>query len=395
MSGSASAGGAPWVLLQGSTEFFPALVQAIDLAEKEVWFETYLFNTAAQGQAVAAALERAAQRGVEVRVVLDGAGSRDMSPEWLGRWSRAGVSWRIFEPVGPGGLWFPSRWRRLHRKLCVVDARHAFCGGINILDDWYDPHVKRGLERPRLDYAVALNQPPLVADILAAMSQLWWRLEISRNLRARRIGAALEAWRGSDPWSASPARGLMRLVLRDNLRHRFSIQRSYLRAIGRAKNDILIASAFFFPASKLRRALQTAAARGVRVRLLLPGYYEYALPYRASRVVYRQLLQAGIEIYEYHASYLHAKVAVMDDRWATVGSSNLDPLSLLLAREANLVTEDAVFATQLRGRLEAQMQSGAHPVHARLERLGWLERLLDVAAYALMRALILLTARRY
>ncbi len=385
----------PWVLLQGSTEFFPSLVQAIDEAQREVWFETYLFNTAAQGQAVAAALERAAQRGVEVRLVLDGAGSRDMSPEWFERWSRAGVLWRIFEPLGPGGLWFPSRWRRLHRKLCVVDARMAFCGGINILDDWYDPHVKRALDRPRLDYAVALYQPPLVADVLAAMAQLWSRLEISRNLRARRIGAALEVWRGSDPWSVSPARGEMRLVLRDNLRHRFSIQRSYLRAIGRAKTDILIASAFFFPASKLRRALQTAAARGVRVRLLLPGYYEYAVPYRASRVVYRQLLQAGIEIYEYHASYLHAKVATIDDRWATIGSSNLDPLSLLLAREANVVTQDSDLATQLRTRLEAQMQTGAHPVHARLERLGWIERLLDLSAYVLMRTLIVLTARRY
>ncbi len=385
----------PWVLLQGSTEFFPSLVRAIDQAEREVWFETYLFNTAAQGEAVAAALERAGQRGVEVRVVLDGAGSRDMSPDWFERWTRAGVLWRIYEPLGTGGLWFPSRWRRLHRKLCVVDARLAFCGGINVLDDWYDPHVKRALNRPRLDYAVALCQPPLVADILAAMSQLWWRLEISRNLRARRIGAALEAWRGGDPWAALPARGVMRLVLRDNVRHRFSIQRSYLRAIGRAKSDILIANAFFFPASKLRRALQTAAARGVRVRLLLPGYYEYAVPYRASRVVYRQLLQAGIEIFEYHASYLHAKVATIDDRWATVGSSNLDPLSLLLAREANLVTQDSAFATELRMRLESQMQTGAHPVHARLERLGWLERLLDGGAYVLMRALIVLTARRY
>ncbi len=385
----------PWVLLQGSTEFFPSLVQAIDEAQREVWFETYLFNTAAQGQAVAVALERAARRGVEVRLVLDGAGSRDMSPEWFERWSRAGVLWRIFEPLGPGGLWFPSRWRRLHRKLCVVDARLAFCGGINILDDWYDPHVKRALDRPRLDYAVALYQPPLVADVLAAMSQLWSRLEISRNLRARRIGAALEVWRGRDPWSVSPARGVMRLVLRDNLRHRFSIQRSYLRAIGRAKTDILIASAFFFPASKLRRALQTAAARGVRVRLLLPGYYEFAVPYRASRVVYRQLLKAGIEIYEYHASYLHAKVATIDDRWATIGSSNLDPLSLMLAREANVVTQDSAFATQLRTRLEAQMQTGAHPVHARLERLSWIERLLDLSAYVLMRTLIVLTGRRY
>ena len=145
----------------------------------------------------------------------------------------------------------------------------------------------------------------------------------------------------------------------------------------------------------MSRALEAAAARGVRVRLLLPGYYEYAVPYRASRVVYRRLLQAGIEIHEYHASYLHAKVAIVDDRWATVGSSNLDPLSLLLAREANVVVQEGRFARALRARLEAAMQAGAHQVQAGPRPWAWWDRCLDVCAYALMRALILLTARRY
>jgi cardiolipin synthase len=141
--------------------------------------------------------------------------------------------------------------------------------------------------------------------------------------------------------------------------------------------------------------MQQAAARGVRVRLILPGYYEYAVPYRASRVVYRQLLDAGIEIMEYHASYLHAKVAVVDGRWATVGSSNLDPLSLLLAREANLVIQDEGFAGELKHRLEQAMLNGAHIVKPELERLPWWEKWADLLAYALMRTLIFLTARRY
>lgn len=394
MNAPASVATSAWVLLQGSTEFFPALIQAIDAAQAEVCFETYLFNVAGQGQAVAAALEQAALRGVRVMVVLDGAGSRDVSPEWLNRWSQAGVEWRIFDPLGAIGVWFPSRWRRLHRKLCVVDAEVAFCGGINILDDWYDPHIQGVLDHPRLDYAVRL-QGACVGDVHAAMTQLWARLEITRNLRARQVGAALEALREPEPWPLAPSQGNIRLVLRDNLRHRLSIQRSYLRAIGRARSEILIANAFFFPGRKFRRALALAAQRGVRVRLLLPGYYEYVVPYRASRVVYRQLLAAGVEIHEYHASYLHAKVAVIDDQWATVGSSNLDPLSLLLAREANLVIHDRGFARALKQRLLDAMAWGSHRVLPRQTPLRWVEALLDRISYGLMRVLILLTARRY
>lgn len=383
-----------WQLLQGSSEFFPALIQAMDQARDEVCFETYLFNVAGQGQAVAAALERAALRGVRVRVVLDGVGSRDMSPEWLNRWSQAGVAWRIYDPLGAIGVWFPSRWRRLHRKLCVVDAQVAFCGGINVLDDFYDPHAQGPLDHPRLDYAVRFSGP-CVADTHAAMSQLWLRLEMARHLRARQLRSVLDAFREGDPWPLRASQGRFRLVLRDNLRHRLSIQRSYLRAIGRARQEVLIANAFFFPGRKLRRALQMAAQRGVRVRLLLPGYYEYVVPYRASRVVYRQLLAAGVEIHEYHASYLHAKVAVVDGQWATVGSSNLDPLSLLLAREANVVVQDPDFARTLTQRLGQAIAMGAHRVQPRLAHLGWVERVLDRLSYVLMRSLILLTARRY
>ena len=381
-------------LLQGSTEFFPALEHALSQARIDIHFETYLFNVAAQGERIASALEQAALRGVQVMVVVDGAGSRDLAPAWLARWSRAGVQWRVFEPLGTGGIWFPSRWRRLHRKLCVVDAEWAFCGGINVLDDWYDPHTQATLAHPRLDYAVQITGP-VVADVKATMAQLWSRLEMSSNLRARRLGAALDLLRDGELGRVRLGTGPVRLVLRDNLSHRRAIQRRYLRAIAAAHTDILIANAFFLPTSALRRALQNAAARGVRVRLVLPGYYEYAVPYRASRVVYRQLLQAGVEILEYHASYLHAKVAVVDGRWATVGSSNLDPLSLLLAREANLVIQDEGFAGELKRRLEQAMLNGAHIVKPEFERLPWWEKWADLLAYALMRTLIFLTARRY
>jgi cardiolipin synthase len=382
-------------LLQGSQAYFPALVQAMADAQHEILFETYIFDFSASSLAVAQALAQAAARGVQVRVVLDGLGTRVLPTEWAKRWRAAGVEWRIFEPLGAGGVWFPSRWRRLHRKLCVVDQTLAFCGGINVLDDFHDPHGRQALQHPRLDFAVQCRGP-LVQAVHATMTQLWGRMAMAQALRSQQLTAALDLFRETESVTLPDARGRYRLVLRDNVRHRADIQRSYLQAIGRARHEILIANAFFFPAPKLRRALARAAQRGVRVRLLLQGYYEYAVPYRAARQVYGQLLGQGIEIMEYQASYLHAKVAVIDGRWATVGSSNLDPLSLLLAREANVVVQDAAFARSLQARLEQAIALGGQAVDPQVyaQRSAW-QRMLDGGAYLLMRLAILLAARRY
>jgi cardiolipin synthase len=188
----------------------------------------------------------------------------------------------------------------------------------------------------------------------------------------------------------------VQLVLRDNVRHRSQIERAYRKAIGSAHHDVLVASAYFFPGLRLRRALVLAARRGVRVRLLLQGKYEYFVPYRASRQLYGKLLAAGVEIYEYHASVLHAKVAVVDGHWATVGSSNLDPFSLLLAREANVVVRDASFAQDLQASLSEAMYTGATRVDLHtFARRPWWQQLVDWGASLVLRFGVFLTGKRY
>jgi len=154
--------------------------------------------------------------------------------------------------------------------------------------------------------------------------------------------------------------------VRDNIRHRRDIEQAYLEAIGRARTEILIANAYFLPGLAFRRALFNAAARGVRVTLFLQGKVEYLLQHYATRALYGSLLDAGVEIYEYHKSFMHAKVAVIDRHWATVGSSNIDPFSLLLAREANVVIEDQAFAWDLRSDVMTAIADGA--VQIRRER---------------------------
>jgi cardiolipin synthase len=382
-------------LLRSGVALFAALIEAVDRAQHEVLLETYIFDFAGAGSDVAHALARAGQRGVQVCVVVDGVGTGTLPTEWAQRFAQAGVQCRVYSPLAGAGFWLPSRWRRLHRKLCVVDQAVAFCGGINILDDFIDPNVPGGLQLPRLDYAVSLRGP-LVDKVHDAMTQLWSRIEAVRELRSQDIAGALEALRSADQDLRLPTRGTVQLVLRDNVRHRTQIERAYRKALASARHDVVVASAYFFPGLRLRRALTMAARRGVRVRLLLQGKYEYFVPYRASRQLYGKLLAAGVEIYEYHASVLHAKVAVVDGHWATVGSSNLDPFSLLLAREANVVVRDASFAQDLQASLSEAMYSGATRVdlHTFAHRPWW-QQLVDWGASLVLRFGVFLTGKRY
>jgi cardiolipin synthase A/B len=382
-------------LLTGGVDLFAAMVEAMDAAQHEVRLETYIFSFAGAGADVAHALMRAASRGVQVRVVVDGVGTGELPAEWATQFAQAGVQVRVFAPAVGLGFWLPSRWRRLHRKLCVVDDTVAFCGGINILDDYLDPHVQGLLKAPRLDYAISL-QGPLVAAVRTTMAQLWSRIEAVRELRSQDLGSALDALLGAKQSLHLPARGETQLVLRDNVRHRAHIERTYRKAIGAARHDIIVANAYFFPGLRLRRALVMAARRGVRVRLLLQGQYEYFVPYRATRQLYGQLMAAGVEIYEYHASYLHAKVAVVDGKWLTVGSSNLDPFSLLLAREANVVAHNPPMAQALQASLVDAMARNSDRVDPQtyLSR-GWRERMVDALASAVLRFGVFLTGKRY
>jgi cardiolipin synthase len=396
-------------LLQGGVELFAAMIEEIKSAQREVLLESYIFDFVGAGAEVANALVQAACRGLTVRLMVDGVGTARIPEEWRQRFDGAGVQWHVFSPLGRYGLLLPSRWRRLHRKLCVVDGVTAFCGGINVLDDYHDPQYGR-LEAPRFDFAVRVRGP-LVTNAHEVVSQLWWRTQLLRQVRERDLAAAWESAKRAGkarPKAVAPEverrkdRAMARaaLVLRDNIQHRRTIERAYLKAIGAAHHDIIIANAYFLPGGRLRRALVHAARRGVRVRVLLQGRYEYFMAYHAARPVYSSLLAAGIELHEYAPSFLHAKVAVIDAHsqqpWATVGSSNLDPLSLLLAREANVVAVDPEFALHLVARLEtALLTQGRRLDPALFAQRKFVSRVQDWLAYGLMRFALALTGKRY
>lgn len=395
-------------LIEGGTQYFARLAGAMDRARSQIQLETYIFDLRGEAEQVALALERAARRGLRVQVVIDGVGSQGQPPaHWAARFTEAGVQCCVYSPLGRLGLLIPSRWRRMHRKLCVIDGQMAFCGGINVLDDHIDPQ-HGPLPSARLDYVVEVHGP-LVQQAQETMTQLWWRLQAVRHIRQHNFPEAFSSIQTAAlhrPWLHDPAVGPSHvqaragLLLRDNVRHRTHIERAYLRALGAARHEIWIANAYFLPGRRMRKALIMAAKRGVKVRLLLQGRYEYFMAWHASRAVYGELLVHGIEIFEYTASFLHAKVAVVDadasNSWATVGSSNLDPLSLLLAREANVVVLDAAFAQELRNSLQSAVERGAQLLSVEgYQARTWRQRLGERLALGLMRLALLLTANRY
>ncbi|AYN22434.1 cardiolipin synthase ClsB [Alcaligenes aquatilis] len=392
-------------LLQNGQEFFPAICEAIDQARKRLHLETYIFNLDDSGHCVLDALRRASERGVRVRVVIDGFGSDVHALQIAEQLKAMRARYRIYRPK-PQGWREPRlslrRLRRLHRKMLVVDERIGFVGGINILDDLDDVPLINGQGMPRFDFAVRC-EGPIVDDMVRAQQALWlrmawrrrkdwdsftqrftlwreWRKRRQQRKKAEQAGQVFEGIRAT-------------LLLRDNVRHRQQIEQAYLQLLCKAKEQVILANAYFFPGRTLRRHIEQAAERGVRVRLLLQGHAEYFLQYRACRFMYGQLLDHGIELYEYKASYLHAKVAVIDD-YSMVGSSNLDPFSLLLAREANVLIQDQPFTQNLQTKLEYEIEHNAARVYPeQYQRLGVFSRLVDYLAYGMLRLGVLLTGK--
>lgn len=364
-------------LLKNGAEYFPALEAAFDRAREHIHLESYIYRADAAGRQIAAALIRAARRGVRTHLLIDGFGSKPLPETLLQQMRDAGVQVLIYRPEVSRWRIRRYRLRRLHRKLAVVDGSFGFVGGINIVDDADVPGAP-----PQYDYAVAV-QGPLVGEIFAAVRRVWNLVSWSQLRQTR----SRDHERAVTPPAAGSVRA--RFLLRDNLRHRRVIERAYLRAIGKARHEIILANAYFLPGTRFRHALISAAERGVRVTVLVQGQTDHPLANYAARALYGRLLEAGVEIYEYEKSVLHAKAAVIDGVWATVGSSNIDPFSLLLSREANVVVYDHAFAAQLRADMQEEIKGGA----ARIRPDAWQSvplhrRFLIWLSYGIMRVMM-------
>jgi len=341
-------------LLENGEEYFPRVFEAMRAAKSEILLETFIVFEDKVGAELQQILIEAAQRGVRTTVSLDGFGCGELSTGYLSALSDAGVHLQIFDPA-PKHLGIRTNlFRRLHRKIVVVDGLIAFIGGINFSGD----HLADFGPEAKQDYSVEI-QGPVVADIhhfallqsgRPGRARFWWQ---RRRQRLEEM-----AFTDHD--------GQVRLVFRDNDQHNTDIEDVYLQVLRKAKRRVIIANAYFFPGYRLLREIRNAARRGVEVRLILQGQPDMLVAKLAARMTYDYLLRAGVQIHEYCQRPLHGKVALVDDDWSTVGSSNLDPLSLSLNLEANVLIRDRTFNQHLYERLEDLSQNHCKAMDAKL-----------------------------
>ncbi|KTC15658.1 cardiolipin synthase 2 [Pseudomonas marginalis ICMP 9505] len=350
-------------LLENGEAYFPAVFAAMREARREILLETFILFEDKVGHELQSILIDAAQRGVKVVASLDGFGCGELSPSFLGELAQAGVTVQMFDPASKT-LGFRTNWfRRLHRKIVVVDAEVAFIGGINFSADHlgdFGPEAKQ-------DYAVQVIGPA-VADLHHfALAQSGRQVRTRRGWRRRQ--------QRPSPWSTEGDSGLVRLIYRDNVQHRDDIEEAYIHALSKAQRRAVIANAYFFPGYRLLREIRNAARRGVHVQLIMQGQPDVLLAKLAARMLYDYLLKDGVVIHEYCQRPLHGKVALVDDDWSTVGSSNLDPLSLSLNLEANVLIRDRAFNQQLYESLELLAKNHCKTMPENRKPRLWLWRL--------------------
>ncbi|MFD1802895.1 cardiolipin synthase ClsB [Mixta tenebrionis] len=360
-------------LLENGEEFFPRVFGAIRRAQHSVLLETFILFEDDVGNALHRELLAAAQRGVKIEMMVDGYGSPDLSDEFVSSLTSAGVRFLYYDPRPLVMGMRTNVFRRLHRKIVVVDGVIAFVGGINFSAEHnsdYGPQAKQ-------DYAIEVKGP-IVDDIgryvqaaigSEANTRRWWGHRSHRPTVNQRPGDAQALF-----------------VYRDNDEHRDDIEQHYLEMLSKAKQDVIIANAYFFPGYRLLREMKNAAQRGVRVRLIVQGEPDMPIVKVGAELLYNYLVEGGVEVYEYIRRPLHGKVAVADRQWATVGSSNLDPLSLSLNLEANLIIHDRQFNQTLRDNLERLLQEDCVRVQEdKLPKRTWLQLSKSVIVFHFLR----------
>jgi len=340
-------------LLINGEQYFPRVFECIRNARKEILLETFIIFADQVGLELKQALLEAAQRGVCIQITVDGYGTAGLDSSYIAELTEAGINIRMFDP-SPRMLGMRTNlFRRLHRKIVVVDGEVAFIGGINFGADHlleYGPESKQ-------DYAIEARGP-IVNDIR----------RISQDILI--TCAKVREFPHIEDYQQHEGKSLALVAVRDNAKHHRDIETHYLHALRQAQHRVVLANAYFLPSYRLLRELRKTAQRGVNVSLILQGRPDMPWARACTSLIYNYLVQHGVTIYEYCQRPLHAKVAVVDDEWCTVGSSNLDPLSLSLNLEANLIIRDADLNRQLHEDLSSLATNHCEKITARIAVRG-------------------------
>lgn len=324
-------------LIHSGKDFFEVLNRIIDQSTKTLQLQTYIFSDDETGADVIRSLQRAAERGVVVHVLVDAYGSFPFSKQYKEELRSAGVKFRLFS-----GLFSSENvllWRRLHHKIVVADGSLALVGGINIANKYNNPQN----EEPWLDYAVMLK-----GAVCGYLDLLCHAMYYRRNLKSLR---SWELQANSGPF---PETGpLVRFRRNDFLKRSQEIHEGYAHAIARAETSIVLVASYFLPGRHLRKLLYKAAARGVKIQIILAGKSDVGSARLAQNYLFDFYSRSNIEIVEWQNSILHGKAMLVDETWATVGSYNINFLSRYISIELNVDLIDDAFSKEFSTHLQS------------------------------------------
>jgi len=350
--------------LVNGEQIFPAMLDAIRAAKQTITFETFVYWSGDIGDAFTRALCEQAQAGVQVYVVVDYIGASRIDKRYLRRMKDAGVHLHLYHALKFYDITSAHRVNyRTHRKLLIVDGRIGFTGGVGIGDEWLGDAQSPKHWRDT-HYRI---EGPAVAQLQAAFIDNWMettggvlhgeaffpKIEPAGELPAQVFKSSSEG--GSD-----------------------SMQLMYLLSIAAARSHVRLASAYFVPDRRTIDALVDARRRGVAVQVIVPGkLIDEKIVRRASRASWGDLLKAGVEIWEYQPTMFHCKQMIVDDRWVSVGSANLDNRSFRLNDEANLNVLDATFAAEQIALFEQDLSRSKRVTYAQWKRRPWHVKLME------------------
>lgn len=365
-------------LVHSGEDFFNRLMCIISKAQTEIHLQTYIFDNDATGKMIADALKEAAARQVKIYVLLDGYGSASLSNAFINDLVQQGINIRFFSPFFSTHNFYLGR--RLHHKIVVVDGNIALIGGINIADKYRGTPTKA----PWLDYAVQIEGQAIAEHLR----------QIGENIYFKENPISLKQ---GIPVFHLPNHEVVSIIQNDWLKQKNDISKAYIKAIRNAKSEVIIVGSYFLPGRKLTRALKTAAIRGVKIKLILSGISDVPLAKRATSYLYSSFLKRHIELYEWHNSVLHGKVALVDNKWATVGSFNLNYLSSYGSIEMNVAVNSHKFAEKLAAHLNHVIAQCENITIEKLKkRKGIFNKMMDALSYYFVRmALIMVTYMSY
>ncbi len=354
-------------LVRSGDDYFLRLQSIINEAKIEIHLQTYIFENDATGKQITECLKKAALRKVNIYILFDAFGSKYLSKVYTEDLIQHGIQFRFFST----NLFFISR--RLHHKVVVADGKIAMIGGINIADKY---HGTKTME-PWLDYAAQIE-----GKIAEPLQQL------CKNIYFRK---KRYAWKQNIFNSGNDTS--LRILQNDWLKRKNEISNSYLKSIGNAKKEVVIIGSYFLPGRKLKNTLKKAALKGVKIKLILSGVSDVPMLRRATCYLYSKLLHYNIELYEWDKSVLHAKAAVVDDQWATIGSFNLNQLSSYGSLEMNVEINSTAFTTNFKSHLNGVIAQCEEITFDTLKtKNGIVSKLINWLSYYLVRTgLIIVT----